>query len=74
MMHVVHELPFVVHGLFMKAFINLLMSGSCSVHECLYVLFVLMLNIPVNNFSVMPGQSHRFLGITSTFQGVNVNS
>ena len=29
--------------------------------------FGLMLNIPVNNFSVMLGWSHRFLGITSTF-------
>ena len=36
------------------------------------VMFVLMLNIPVNNFSDMSGRSHRFLGITSTFQGVNV--
>ena len=26
-----------------------------------------ILNVPVNNFSVMLGQSHRFLGITSTF-------
>ena len=25
------------------------------------------LNVPVNNFSVMLGRSHRFLGITSTF-------
>ena len=29
-------------------------------------LFVLRLNIPVNNSSVMSGRSHRFLGITST--------
>ena len=27
------------------------------------------LKIPVNNFSVMLGWSHRFLGITSTFGG-----
>ena len=33
------------------------------VHVCLFVLFVLRLNVPVNNFSVMLG---RFLGITST--------
>ena len=26
------------------------------------------LNVPVNNFSVMSGQSHHFLGITSTFR------
>ena len=26
------------------------------------VLFVLRLNVPVNNFSVMSGRSHRFLG------------
>ena len=30
--------------------------------------FVLRLNVPVNNFSVMSGRSHRFLGITSTFR------
>ena len=28
-----------------------------------------MLNVPVNNFSVMLGRSHRFLGITSTWGG-----
>ena len=27
-----------------------------------FVLFVLRLNVPVNNFSVMSGRSHRFLG------------
>ena len=32
-----------------------------------YFWFGLMLNVPVNNFSVMSGRSHRFLGITSTF-------
>ena len=31
--------------------------------------FGLMLNVPVNNFTVMLGWSHRFLGITSTFGG-----
>ena len=31
------------------------------------VWFGLMLNVPVNNFSVMLGRSHRFLGITSAF-------
>ena len=31
--------------------------------------FGLMLNVPVNNFSVMLGRSQRFLGITSTFWG-----
>ena len=29
-------------------------------------LFVLRLNVPVNNFSVMSGRSQRFLGLTST--------
>ena len=29
--------------------------------------FGLRLYVPVNNFSVMSGRSHRFLGITSTF-------
>ena len=33
-------------------------------------LFVLMLNVPVNNFSVMSGRNHRFPDITSTFRGV----
>ena len=28
----------------------------------------LILNVLVNNFSVMLGRSHRFLGITSTFE------
>ena len=36
-------------------------------------LFVLMLNVQVNKFSVMSGRSHRFLGITSTFRGVIVS-
>ena len=36
-------------------------------------LFMLMLNVPVNNFSVMSGRSHRFLGITSTFRAVNAS-
>ena len=31
-----------------------------------------MLNVPVNNFSVMFGRNHRFLGITSTL-GVNMS-
>ena len=30
-------------------------------------------NVPVNNFSVMVGRSHLFLGITSTFRRVNVS-
>ena len=34
---------------------------------------MLILNVPVNIFSVMSGRSHRFLGITSTFWGVNVS-
>ena len=33
----------------------------------------LILNVPVNIFSVMLGQSHRFLGITSTFLGSQNN-
>ena len=38
-----------------------------------FVSFRFLLNAPVNNFSVMSGQSHRFLGITSTFWEVNVS-
>ena len=37
------------------------------------VWFGLMLNVPVNNISVMLGRSHRFLGITRTFFGVNMS-
>ena len=40
------------------------------------VLVLLRLNVPINNFSVMSGRSHLFLGITSTFffwGGVNVS-
>ena len=36
-------------------------------------LVCLMLNVPVHNFSVMLGRSHSFLGITSTFLGVNMS-
>ena len=37
------------------------------------VLVLLRFNVPVNNFSVVSGRSHRFLGITSTFWEVNVS-
>ena len=33
--------------------------------ECCF-LFVLRLNVPVNNLAVMSGRSQRFLGLTST--------
>ena len=33
-----------------------------SVFNIFVCLFVLRLNVPVNNFSVMSGRSHRFLG------------
>ena len=36
-------------------------------------LVCLKLNVPVNNFSVMLGRSHRFLGINSTLGGGGVN-
>ena len=37
-------------------------------------LFVLMSNVPFNNFSVLSGRGHHFLGIfISTFRGVNVS-
>ena len=32
----------------------------------IHILFVLSLNVPVNNFSVMSRWSQRFLGLTST--------
>ena len=43
-------------------------------HKVLRFHFVsFLLNVPVNNFSVISGQSHCFLGITSTFWEVNVS-
>ena len=36
----------------------------------LFCLFVLKLNVPVNNFSVMSGRSHRFLGNNQYVWGV----
>ena len=38
-----------------------------------YCFVSFLLNVPVNNLSVMSGRSHRFLGITSTFWEVNVS-
>ena len=38
-----------------------------------WFLVLLRLNVPVNNCSVMSGRGHRFLGITSTFRGINVS-
>ena len=40
-----------------------------------FVLFVflLRLNVAVNNFSVMSGRSQRFLGLTRTVERVNVS-
>ena len=35
--------------------------------------FALRIYVPVNNFSVMSGRSHRFLGIKSTFWEVDVS-
>ena len=39
----------------------------------LFCLVGLRLYVQVNNFSVISGRSHRFLGITSTFWEVNVS-
>ena len=40
--------------------------GASEGPKTLICLFVLRLNIPVNNFSVMSGWRQRFLGLTST--------
>ena len=40
-------------------------------HEMVW--FGLRLYVPVNNFSVMSGRSHRLVDITSTFWEVNVS-
>ena len=36
-----------------------------------FCLFVLRLNVPVNNFSVMSGQSHSIWGVKCLTQGLN---
>ena len=41
--------------------------------EMFSFLISILLNVPVNNFSVMSGRSHCYLGITSTFWEVNVS-
>ena len=43
------------------------------IQKNIFLLFVLMLKVPVNKFPVMSGRTHLFLGIPSTFQGVNVS-
>ena len=47
--------------------LNIIMEDLNS--KCFGFWFGLMLNILVNNFSVMLGQSHRFQGITINFLG-----
>ena len=49
---------------------NFSSNGQSGIRTCL---FGLRLYVPVNNFSVMSGRNHRFLGITSTFWKVNVS-
>ena len=54
-------------------------KATLRMHICIemictsFGLVLLRLNVPVNNFSVMSGRSHHFLGITSSFRGVNVS-
>ena len=53
---------------------SLLLNSLDCLFVCLFVcLFGLRLYVPVNNFSVISGRSHRFMGITSTFWEVNVS-
>ena len=43
--------------------IMILITLAYCIHtKAMFCLFVLRLNVPVNNFSVMSGRSHRFLG------------
>ena len=62
----------------LKTVIFTAVKNHCILHGPVFVmyqkkvfvcLFGLRLYVPVNNFSVMSGRSHRFLGITSTFLG-----
>ena len=46
-------------------------SCVCQTPAAFVCLFGLRLYVPVNNFSVMLGWGHRFLGFTSTFLGGN---
>ena len=55
---------------------SLLKQVTCwllCVEASMVFLFWLRLYVPVNNFPVMSGWSHRFLGITGTFWEVNVS-
>ena len=45
-------------------------KGTQPRHWSFVCLFVLRLNVPVNNFLVMSGRSHRFLVINQYFRGV----
>ena len=56
------------HGVFILQLVFVVEQASL-----FYCLFGLRLYVLVNNFSVMLGRSHRFLGITSTFWDVNVS-
>ena len=56
----------------MKLTVRRFLAGQDETYNVFY-LFVLRLNVPVNNFSVMSGRSHRFLGswvINQYFRGV----
>ena len=50
--------------------VHVLITEETSHIENLFVCVVLMLYIPVNNFSVMPGRFPVFLGSTSTKQSI----
>ena len=56
--------------LLIMKYLSIFFSFCCLTRYFRRFWFGLMLNIPVNNFSVMLGRSHRFLGITSTFGGL----
>ena len=52
---------------------NIMPNFRAIIVYVIHFLFGLRLYVPVNNFSVISGWSHRFLGITSTFWEVNVS-
>ena len=54
---------------YLSSTIFLSVKTSVLLNDLFLVWFGLMINVTVNNFSVMLGRSHRFLGITSTLRG-----
>ena len=58
-----------------KSFLKFNSFSTLRLYDCVVIkwLVVLRLNVPVNNFSVMSGRSHRFLGNEPVLSGSKVS-